>query len=151
MDRECKMPVTILMADDDADDRFLSQFAFKRLEVDHTLEFVSDGEQMMNYLNSKLNSNEALPDVILLDLNMPKKNGKETLKEIKSHDVLKKLKVIIFSTSKLHEDMNVTKELGAESYIVKPNNLQNLMAVYRKICDQFGESNSLDKPQELYQ
>ncbi len=123
------------MADDDADDRYLSLFAFKRLKTTHTLEFVTDGQELINYLTSREDSKSELPDLILLDLNMPKRNGKETLLEIKSNPKLKHLPVIIFSTSNLPKDMDDTFGLGAENYVVKPSNLNKLMEAFHKILN----------------
>lgn len=125
----------IVMADDDADDRYLSLFAFKRLKTTHTLEFVTDGQELINYLTSREDSKSELPDLILLDLNMPKRNGKETLLEIKSNPKLKHLPVIIFSTSNLPKDMDDTFGLGAENYVVKPSNLNKLMEAFHKILN----------------
>jgi CheY-like chemotaxis protein len=106
----------ILLADDDRDDRFFFKLALNEMPFPAQLTTVEDGEKLMNHLAKK---SEALPDVLFLDLNMPKKNGSECLYEIKQNIKLKKLKVIIYSTS-LHE--NVADQLytnGAHYYIQK--------------------------------
>lgn len=109
-------PVHLLLADDDADDRFFFKDALSELSIPNRLTTVNDGEQLMNYLFA--NSGK-LPDVLFLDLNMPRKNGSECLKEIKLNKKLQQLPVIIYSTS-LHE--SVANELyanGAHYYIQK--------------------------------
>jgi CheY-like chemotaxis protein len=124
------------MADDDADDRYLALFAFNSLKVDHRLDFVADGAELMTHLLSKVNSPSELPDLILLDLNMPRKNGREALIEIKSHPKLKDLDIIVYSTSHLEKDRQDCINLGAASYIVKPIGLEKLVEVFKKISNQ---------------
>lgn len=124
------------MADDDFDDRYLARFAFKSLGVDHTLDFVVDGVELMSHLTSKVNSLGELPDLIVLDLNMPRKNGRETLKEIKSHPQLKHLDVIVFSTSEAENDRRDSINLGAKSYIVKPITLEQIVEVFKELSSQ---------------
>jgi len=101
------------------------------------LTFVEDGEDLMNYLcgrgqYSKM-SKTALPDLILLDLNMPKKDGREALKEIKSDPELRKIPVVVLTTSTLSEDVKVSYELGANTYISKPMNFDELVLVMQTI------------------
>lgn len=106
----------VLLADDDKDDRFFFDTALKELPIPTQLETVEDGEKLMNFL--KKNSNK-LPDVLFLDLNMPRKNGSECLLEIKANKKLKQLPVIIYSTS-LHTDMaDVLYKNGAHYYVRK--------------------------------
>ncbi len=124
------------MADDDPDDRNLALIAFKELNVIHTIDFVTDGQELIDHLMYKVTSNNSLPDVILLDLNMPKKDGRIALKEIKSHAELNHLNVIIFSTSSSTEDINYVMSLGAKSYIVKPAGYIELVSIFRNICDE---------------
>jgi DNA-binding NtrC family response regulator len=92
--------LNVLLADDDADDRFFFEDALKLTPISSELNTVEDGDKLMKYLDANLNQ---LPDVLFLDLNMPKKNGTECLQEIKSSQTLKNLPVIIYSTS-MHED-----------------------------------------------
>ena len=117
------------MVDDDADDRHLAKFAFNRLNTSHSLEFLTGGQELIDYLKSVAK----FPDLILLDLNMPGKNGFETLTEIKSNPVLKNLKVIIFSTSNSENDIAQAKKCGAENYFIKPSDLNKLIEIFRKI------------------
>lgn len=128
----------ILIAEDDADDRFLLQTAFVENGYTDAIDFVENGVDVMNYLRdlNKMNPHSEgkapYPSFILLDLNMPKKNGREVLKEIKEHPELKKIPVIIFTTTKNELEINRCYELGANSYIVKPSSFELLL----KIIDQ---------------
>lgn len=109
-------PVNILLADDDKDDRFFFDKALKALTIPTQLTTVEDGEQLMDYLAK---NSENLPDVLFLDLNMPRKKGAECLSEINLDPKLKKLPVIIYSTS-LHEEVaNLLYNDGAYYYIQK--------------------------------
>lgn len=127
------MPVTeeilILIAEDDADDRFLLQSAFEENGYTDVLYFVENGVELIEYLQKLINGAKDLkaPKFILLDLNMPKKDGREVLKEIKQNDSLKRIPVIIFSTTNNEQEMRRCYELGANSYITKPNSFENLI------------------------
>jgi CheY-like chemotaxis protein len=126
----------ILMTDDDSDDRMLALFAFKKLNVAHSIDFVNNGEELLDYLNARLASQRELPDLILLDLNMPKKDGREALREIKANAKLKDVDVIIFSTSNSEKDKKYTLDLGAKHYIVKPTKQEDLIKIFKNICDE---------------
>lgn len=105
----------LLLADDDKDDRFFFERVLKKLPISTQLTTVEDGEKLMDYLLG----NSILPDVLFLDLNMPRKNGSECLKEIKGNEKLKELPVIMYSTS-LHEDIaDLLYKSGAHYYIRK--------------------------------
>jgi CheY-like chemotaxis protein len=119
----------ILIAEDDADDRFLLQAAFEENGFKDKLKFVENGVEVMNYLNNLKGEHIAnqLPRFILLDLNMPKKDGREVLMELKQHPELKKIPVVIFSTTNSEYEMRRCYELGANSYITKPNNFESLI------------------------
>lgn len=128
-----RQPV-IVCADDDADDRMLVQDAFEEAGVSGHLQFVENGEQLLDYLTHKngFDSNNApKPDVILLDLNMPRKDGREALGEIKLHSDLKRIPVIILTTSKAAEDVSRSYELGASGFITKPVTYEGLVDVAR--------------------
>ena len=120
------------MADDDADDRYLSSIAFKRLKSVHSLDFFLGGQELIDHLKTVGADN--FPDLILLDLNMPGKNGFDTLTEIKSDPATKHLNIIIFSTSNSERDINTAMERGADNYIVKPADLNKLTETFRKIA-----------------
>lgn len=127
-----KEPVVILMADDDDDDFLLTQKALKASKVLNTLVRVSDGEELTDYLmrKGKYENQETLrPGIILLDLNMPRKDGREALKEIKEHKDLRDIPVVVFTTSKAEEDVYRTYQLGVNSFITKPVTFNNLLEV----------------------
>ena len=119
----------ILIAEDDADDRFLLKSAFKENDFNDKLHFVENGVELLEYLHqAQTGTNGAdFPHFILLDLNMPKKDGREALKEIKLNANFKHIPVIIFSTTNNELEMNRCYELGANSYITKPNSFENLI------------------------
>lgn len=123
----------ILIAEDDIDDRMLLQTAFEETGIKNKIEFVGNGCEVMDFLykDDKL----GYPRFILLDLNMPKKDGRETLKEIKQHSAFKKIPVIIFTTTKNEAEVNRCYELGANSYIVKPDSFELLKKIISDLCD----------------
>jgi CheY-like chemotaxis protein len=119
-----KKSVVILVADDDSEDCMLIKDAFKEGLLVNGLRFVEDGEELMDYLRHqgkyKDPSSSPRPGIILLDLNMPKKDGREALKEIKSDPDLKAIPVVVLTTSKDEEDVLRSYNTGANSYITKP-------------------------------
>lgn len=134
----------IVIADDDPDDRNLASIVFKELNLIHIVDFVTDGQELIDSLTKKVNSKSALPDVVLLDLNMPKKDGRTALKEIKSNPGLQHLNVIIFSTSSSDEDKKYTLALGAINYIIKPSGYNELVSVFKSICEEFFVTTSIN-------
>lgn len=132
-----KAPVVILMADDDDDDFLLTQKALKESKLLNTLVRVSDGEELLDYLFKRggyKDSETMRPGVILLDLNMPRKDGREALKEIKADETLRDIPVVIFTTSKAEEDVIRSYQLGVNSFITKPVTFGNLL----KVMSSFG-------------
>jgi CheY-like chemotaxis protein len=125
------LKTSILIAEDDADDRFLLKTAFAENGYTESLHFVENGVEMMNYLRGLDGAH--YPSFILLDLNMPKKSGREVLKEIKEHPELKRIPVIIFTTTKNEIEINRCYELGANSYIVKPSSFELLLTIINQI------------------
>lgn len=120
--------ILILIAEDDADDRFLLQAAFEENGFTDKLRFVENGVEVIDYLTDRPGQTDhAKPRFILLDLNMPKKDGREVLKELKQHPELKKIPVVIFSTTNNEQEMRRCYELGANSYITKPNSFESLL------------------------
>ena len=109
-------PLNILLADDDKDDRFFFQKALDALDIQHHFATVEDGEKLMTHLKKNAKS---LPDVLFLDLNMPRKNGTECLSEIKLNAKLKGLPVVIYSTSLHKEIADQLHKTGAHYYIQK--------------------------------
>lgn len=123
-------PITILMADDDDDDFLLTQKALKQSKLLNQLIRVEDGEELLDYLRcegSYKGQTPVRPGVILLDLNMPKKDGREALKEIKSDPELRNIPVVVFTTSKAQEDIYKSYQLGVNSFITKPVTFSNLI------------------------
>ena len=118
--------LNILLADDDADDCRFFKSALEKLTLSTHLTTVNDGEQLMQLLT---NEKSELPDVIFLDLNMPRKNGTECLSEIMHNEKLKLLPVVIFSTSYARETMEMLFKSGAHVYIRKPGNFEQLQEV----------------------
>lgn len=129
--------ITILCADDDPEDRMLLLDAWKESRVANDLHMVEDGEQLMDYLHRRGNyadqAGQPLPGMILLDLNMPRKDGREALREIKSNPQLRRIPVIILTTSKAEEDIFRAYDLGVNSFIVKPVTFKSLVDVTQTI------------------
>jgi len=123
---------SILIADDDADDRELIKAAFEENNFRHNIKFVEDGEELLKYLRRKGNyadeADHPLPQIILLDLNMPKKDGREALKEIKTDNYLKYIPVIVLTTSTEQKDVQKIYELGVNSFVIKPVTFRQLVA-----------------------
>jgi CheY-like chemotaxis protein len=117
-------PITILMADDDADDRQMTREAFDESRLANDLRFVEDGAELMDYLCRRNKyadpTTSPRPGLILLDLNMPKKDGRQALSEIKANPTLRNIRVVVMTTSKAEEDILRTYDLGASSYVTKP-------------------------------
>ena len=119
-------PLHIMLADDDEDDRLFFKEAFEEVKIKYEISTFNDGEQLMQYLNEPGNP---LPDIIFLDLNMPRKSGMECLKEIRRDDRLKRISVAIYSTSSSEQDIEDTFVAGANVYIKKPNDFNMLKKV----------------------
>lgn len=137
--RQAPKLVTILMADDDPDDRLLVEDAFEEIRLENPLDFVADGVELMDYLHRRgayahLAENP-LPGLILLDLNMPRKNGREALHEIKQDELLRKIPIVVLTTSRADEDLLASYDLGANSFIVKPVTFDKLVEVIRVVTD----------------
>lgn len=126
-------PKTILMADDDPDDCLLTQDAWEESGSPHTLRFVRDGAELLDYLNHRgkfLDSEDhPLPGLILLDLNMPRKNGHQALKEIRDHEVFRHIPVVVMTTSIDEQDTRRTYALGANACMTKPRSAQEFHTI----------------------
>lgn len=126
----------ILVAEDDADDRFLLQTAFAEKGYTDRIEFVENGIDLLKYLHTieAKNPEEIVyPGFILLDLNMPKKGGRETLAELKQHPAFRIIPVIVYTTTKNELEIKKCYELGANTYIVKPTRFDALLKVVEDI------------------
>lgn len=127
--------ITILMAEDDPDDRFLSKEALEEAHLANELCFVENGEELMQYLKRTGKYSEpsscTRPGLILLDLNMPKKDGREALAEIKADPELRRIPVVVLTTSKAEEDILRSYDLGVSGYITKPVKLEELIHIMK--------------------
>ena len=132
-----KRPITILMADDDADDRQMTKEAFDEARLANDLRFVEDGVELLDYLNRRGKfadpADSPRPSLILLDLNMPRKDGREALRELKADPRFRPIRVVILTTSKAEEDIARTYDLTATSYIAKPVTFDSLVEVVRAL------------------
>lgn len=130
-------PITILLADDDPDDRQLTKEAFEENHLANDLRFVEDGQELMDYLHQRgkfaAPGAAPLPGLILLDLNMPRKDGREALQEIKSDPRFRNIRVIVMTTSKAEEDVVRSYDLSAASYITKPVTFERLVEVIKAL------------------
>lgn len=138
-----KRPIVILVADDDAEDRMLIQEALEESRLKNQVQFVENGEELMDYLQNcgKYQSKTAYPTpgLILLDLNMPKKDGREALKEIKANDQLRLIPIVVLTTSKAEEDILRTYDLGVSSFITKPVTFSALVDVMKTVSKYWFE------------
>jgi len=136
MNTESK-PIIILMAEDDPDDRYLTSEALMESRIANELYFVEDGIELLDYLHRRGKysdpKNSPRPGIILLDLNMPRKDGREALKEIKSDPFLKNIPVVILTTSQAEEDILKSYDLGANSFITKPVTFEGLVKIIKVI------------------
>ena len=134
--RGASRPVTILLADDDEEDRELTRDALQDARLANEMRFVVDGQDLMDYLTrtgryADPSVDAPRPGLILLDLNMPKKDGREALAEIKANESLRRIPVIVLTTSKDEEDVFRTYDLGVNSFITKPVTFGGLVEVMR--------------------
>jgi CheY-like chemotaxis protein len=130
--------IVILMADDDADDRLLAKDALAECRLSGELHFVENGEELLDYLHRRGKYGQASsprPGLILLDLNMPRKDGREALREIKSNPELRKIPVVVLTTSQADTDIAQIYDLGANSFITKPVTFDALVKVMKVLGD----------------
>lgn len=129
--------ITILVADDDADDRMLICDALHENALNTNIQFVEDGEELMEYLLRKGRFEDSVkyprPGLILLDLNMPRKDGREALFEIKANPQLRGIPVVVLTTSKAEEDILKTYDLGVNSFITKPMTFESLVTLAKDL------------------
>ena len=141
--RERRRHVTILCAEDDPEDRMLIEDAMEDSRLVNDLHFVEDGEQLMDYLYrrgkyAELN-NVPLPGLILLDLNMPKKDGREALEEIKADPDLRRIPIVVLTTSKAEEDILRTYDMGVSGFVVKPVTFETLVSIMKTVSKYWFE------------
>jgi len=132
---------TILMAEDDPDDRLILDQAFLEVGRKVDLCFVEDGEELMHYLHRTENYADSMlsprPMLILLDLNMPKKDGRQALMEIKGDPDLREIPVVIWTTSRESTDKIQCREAGADFYVTKSGNYIELIDILRKLLSRY--------------
>jgi CheY-like chemotaxis protein len=136
MQRDTPASITILMADDDADDRMLAADAMRESTLGNAFRCVEDGQELMDYLTRRgkyARADAPRPGLILLDLNMPRKDGRQALEEIKSDPDLRRIPVVILTTSKTEEDVLRSYDLGANSFITKPVTFDRLVEIVRTL------------------
>jgi CheY-like chemotaxis protein len=146
-----KTAVPILIADDDSDDRDMIRDALKESRLINELFFVKDGEELMDFLNNRGKFMDLkkypLPGLILLDLNMPKMDGREALKEIKSDPRIRRIPVVVLTTSEAEEDVYKTYNLGVNSFVTKPVTFDALVKVMSDLGKYWFELVELPKEQ----
>ena len=129
--------ITILVAEDDEDDRLLMQDALEENRLANDLHFVTDGVELLDYLNRRGDytdpQSSPRPSLILLDLNMPRKDGREALKEIKADPELRKIPIVVLTTSKAEEDILRTYDLGVSSFIAKPVVFDSMVQIMKML------------------
>jgi CheY-like chemotaxis protein len=130
-------PILILMAEDDADDRLLVKEALEESRVLNELRFVEDGEELLEYLRRQGRyageEESPRPGLVLLDLNMPRKDGREALREIKADPDLRRIPIVVMTTSKAEEDIFRSYDSGASSYITKPITFDRLVELMKTL------------------
>ena len=133
--RNERKPIVILLADDDEEDRMLACDALAESHLSNDITCVTDGEELMDYLQRRGKyappAKAPRPGLILLDLNMPKKDGREALREIKSDPELRQISVVVLTTSKAEEDIYSSYDSGASSFISKPVTFEGLVEVMK--------------------
>jgi len=116
----------ILIAEDDPDDQFLAQGAFEQTDENVDVTFVEDGQALIDHLCARVynGDGDGMPDLLLVDINMPRKNGREAILEIKSHKDLRHIPIIAYSTSNFSGEVQFLYQIGANSFVVKPNSFE---------------------------
>ncbi|UZR93353.1 response regulator [Chondrinema litorale] len=149
MEKDNAKPIVILYADDDPEDRMLAQDAFEESRLANDLHFVEDGEELMDYLlnRGKYEDEKQYPNpgLILLDLNMPRKDGREAIKEIKDVPKLKPIPIVVLTTSRAEEDILKTYNLGINSFITKPVTFEGLVDIMKTLGKYWFEIVELPK------
>jgi CheY-like chemotaxis protein len=135
--------VIILYAEDDPEDRMLVEDAMEESRLANEMHFVEDGEELMDYLQRRGKytelSDKPLPGLILLDLNMPKKDGREALEEIKADPNLRRIPIVVLTTSKAEEDILSTYDLGVSGFVIKPVTFEALVSLLKTISKYWFE------------
>ena len=142
-------PITIVLADDDPDDRLLASEAMEESRLPNSLVTVEDGQQLLDYLQCQgawADREPENPGLILLDLNMPRMDGRQALAEIKADPNLRRIPVVVLTTSRAEEDILRTYELGVNSFITKPVTFEGLVTVMQELGRYWLEVVELPSP-----
>jgi len=144
--------ITILMADDDAEDRMMTGRALEANRGHGDLRFVEDGEELMDYLMRRGKFVDPLtsprPGIILLDLSMPKKDGHAALEEIKTYPEIRRIPIVVLTTSNVEEDIQLSYDRGANSFITKPDTYQGLVEAMKSFEEYWIETTTLPETTE---
>jgi CheY-like chemotaxis protein len=141
--RRDRRPITLLLADDDEEDLLLTKEALEQSRLGNDLRFVYDGEELMDYLLRRGRyadpADSPAPGLILLDLNMPRKDGREALTEIKANPDIRRIPVVVLTTSRAEEDVFRTYDLGVSSFISKPVTFEGLVEAMKALSQYWFE------------
>ncbi len=132
--------IVVVMADDDDDDCMFARLAFEQSRIEGVFHSVGDGVELLDYLQRSIKHGEthtAFPTLILLDLNMPRKDGRQVLKEIKSTPALEKIPIVVFTTSLEEKDIALGREMGANSFFTKPAAFDRWVEIMDYIADNW--------------
>ena len=144
--------ITILMAEDDAEDRMMTGRALEANRGYGDLRFVEDGEELMDYLMRRGKYVDPLtsprPGIILLDLSMPKKDGRAALEEIKAYPEIRRIPIVVLTTSNVEEDIQLSYDRGANSFITKPDTYQGLVEAMKSFEEYWIETTTLPETTE---
>jgi CheY-like chemotaxis protein len=130
-------PISILLVEDDPGDVLMTREALAESKLLNELQVVSDGREAIDYLSEAAGGNRTKPDLVLLDLNLPRVDGREVLRFIKSDDRLRRIPVVILTTSSAEEDIARSYDLHANAYVTKPVDFEQFMSVVRKVDEFF--------------
>ncbi len=134
----------LLLAEDDPDDQYLLRSAISHLGMNIEIVCVDNGVSVLDYLETKLGA-DGMPNLILLDLNMPLMDGKQTLTNLKNNESFQSIPVVVYSTSQSEKDIEEAYSLGANSFVVKPMNFTNFTKTVQKICTYWFDTVTLRK------
>jgi two-component system, response regulator len=138
----------IIVADDSPDDRYLIQMVFDHGELQAEVEFVTDGDELIQLLKGKAGGGDPLPDLVLLDLNMPRMGGADALKEIRRSPELQGIPIVVLTTSSATDDINTTQALDANGFLTKPSDFNEYLEIFSRLTDYMGEVVASDESRE---
>ncbi len=138
LEPEVVFPIEVLLVEDDPGDVLMTREAFAEHKLRNRLNVVSDGDEALSYLRQEgLHRDAPRPDLILLDLNLPRRDGREVLEEIKSDPELRRIPVVVLTTSQADEDILRSYQLHANAYVTKPVDFERFVGVVKQIDDFF--------------